>query len=304
MAMKESFEKPLATGEQRRVQFFSENPGPRLLVTGAIHGNEICGPMAMARVIKQFENGELRLQKGAVSFVPICNPKAYAADQRFFEQNLNRVIKRRKTPETYEQGIAQNICDWIEDCDYLLDLHAFHSEGRPFFVLNRTEPGSLAFSCAVGDYSIITDFDLVYESVKHIEPATTVSYAHQQSKLSCVLECGQMRDPEAPQRAYDAILRAMRFCGLVEGTLEPPRPERDLWRLVYLQIREREGRFLKKLSEFMPVEKGEPLAAYQDGAKVLAPCDGYIIFASDIAPVGHEWFFIAQKQKISEALAS
>ena len=34
---------PIEAGE-----FLGLHPGPRLLVTGAVHGNEICGPQAIA----------------------------------------------------------------------------------------------------------------------------------------------------------------------------------------------------------------------------------------------------------------
>ena len=41
-------------------------PGPRFLVTAAVHGNEIHGTQAMAEIIRQLDAGELVLQRGTL----------------------------------------------------------------------------------------------------------------------------------------------------------------------------------------------------------------------------------------------
>ncbi|OYU73378.1 MAG: succinylglutamate desuccinylase, partial [Burkholderiales bacterium PBB5] len=59
------------------VHFAGMAPGPRLIVTGAVHGNEVCGTIGIRRVIAEIESGALVIARGSVAFVPVCNPQAY-----------------------------------------------------------------------------------------------------------------------------------------------------------------------------------------------------------------------------------
>ncbi len=66
-----------ATAHLQAHQYRGFMPGPRLIVTGAVHGNETCGTRAIERVIDELARGELRIVRGQVTFVPVCNPLAY-----------------------------------------------------------------------------------------------------------------------------------------------------------------------------------------------------------------------------------
>lgn len=50
---------------QRR--FESRAQGPHLLVFGAIHGNEVCGPRALKRLITALESREIQLLRGTLT---------------------------------------------------------------------------------------------------------------------------------------------------------------------------------------------------------------------------------------------
>ena len=65
-----------STAHLRIHQFAGLQPGPRLLVTGAVHGNEIHGTKAMTEIARQIDAGELTLLRGTLTFVPIVNPLA------------------------------------------------------------------------------------------------------------------------------------------------------------------------------------------------------------------------------------
>ena len=89
----------------------TEQAGPRLLVLGAVHGNEICGPRAIERVLAEFESKKLNLLRGGVSFVPITNPKAYEQRQREGDRNLNRNLGPSEHPQDFEDRIAGTLAD-------------------------------------------------------------------------------------------------------------------------------------------------------------------------------------------------
>ena len=81
-------------------------PGPRLLVLGAVHGNETCGSRAIERVLAEFDSGAIALQSGSVTFVPITNPLAYRNKQRMgiaISTAISIPIPIRRTTKTASQ---------------------------------------------------------------------------------------------------------------------------------------------------------------------------------------------------------
>ena len=93
-----------------KFEFMSNKDGLSLLVLAAIHGNETAGVRACHRVIQEFQSGRLKLTQGSLTLVPICNPEAYKKDVRCIDENLNRVIVPHPHPQTYEQGLANEMC--------------------------------------------------------------------------------------------------------------------------------------------------------------------------------------------------
>ena len=107
-------------------------PGPRLIVTGAVHGNETAGTQGIRRVLDEIDHGEIEIPRGVVTFVPVCNPLAYNHQRRMGERNLNRRLQPTATPQDNEDRIAGVLCKWLAEHDVLLDLHSFRSPGQPF----------------------------------------------------------------------------------------------------------------------------------------------------------------------------
>src|SRR5262245_64452979 len=110
-------------------------PGPRLIVLGAVHGNETCGTRAIERVLREHDAGAWRLSRGSVTFVPVANPLAYQRGQRMGERNLNRNLRPNGEPLDNEDRIANVLCPLLAEHDVLLDLHSFHSPGEPFAMI-------------------------------------------------------------------------------------------------------------------------------------------------------------------------
>jgi hypothetical protein len=50
------------------------------------------------------------------------------------------------------------------------------------------------------------------------------------------------------------------------------------------------------------LKKGDLIGARHDGAKVLAPQDGFILFPDAKALPGNEWFYLARPRARSELL--
>ncbi|HEX4328543.1 MAG TPA: succinylglutamate desuccinylase/aspartoacylase family protein, partial [Burkholderiales bacterium] len=116
-------------------QFAGLAPGPKLIVLGAVHGNEVCGTRAIERILGELDDGTLTITRGSVTFVPIVNPLAYRKGQRQGDRNLNRNLEVSAKPQDFEDHVANALCPLLAAADVLLDLHSFHTPGQPFVMI-------------------------------------------------------------------------------------------------------------------------------------------------------------------------
>lgn len=295
--------------------------GPRLLVTGAVHGNEVCGSLAITRLLAELDRGALRLLRGTLSCVPVVNPLAYQRGQREGERNLNRNLRPHPIPQDYEDRIANQLCPLLAAHDVLLDLHSFQGQGQAFVMLGpRDNTGELepfahaaqeaALAAALGPTRIVEGWLSTYElglrrraerGAPYQDPhygMGTTEYMRSQGGYGVTLECGQHADPQAPEVAYRAVLRTLVLLGMVAPeAVEAHRPASppELLKLYEVVDRAHEGdRFEREWASFDAVSQGQRIGTRHDGSAVLAPADGRIVFPNAKALPGQEWFYLAR----------
>jgi hypothetical protein len=294
-------------------------PGPRLIVLGAVHGNETCGTRAIERVLAELEAGQWQLQRGALSMVPVANPLAYANGTRNGERNLNRRLLPTDAPREVEDHIANLLCPWLAAHDVLLDLHSFRGPGEPFVLRGPAdndgplEPfahaaaeGRLA-EC-LGPTRIVEGWMTVYAEGAARRRARgltddadvsygigTTEYMRRQGGYGVTLECGRHEDPAAPEVAYRAIRQTVALLGLADLPLSPPARAFERLRLATVVDRDHpDDRFVRPWASFDALRAGEPVAERTDGTRWCAPRDGRIVFPDASARPGHEWFYFAE----------
>jgi predicted deacylase len=305
-------------------QFHGLQPGPRLIVLGAVHGNELAGVRAIERLIAELDAGELRILRGCLTLVPITNPLAYQLVTRSGDRNLNRNLRPTAVPQDFEDRIGNVLCPLLAAHDALLDLHSFNSQGEPFALIgpdNNTgalEPFSQAADEAklarhLGPNRIVEGWMSAYEQgvARRRERSRrsgvtldtdasygvgTTEYMRSQGGWAVTLECGQHADPNAPAVGHRAIRQAIAMLGLADLALEPPPSSHELLRLVEVTDRlHPDDRFVREWVSFDPVWKDEPIGMRHDGTVVRSPGDGRIVFPNVKAEPGFEWFYFAQR---------
>ena len=297
-------------------------PGPKLIVTGAVHGNEIAGTQGIRRVLAEIDSGDLEIVRGSVTFVPVCNPLAYNQMRRMGDRNLNRRLQPTATPQDFEDRIANALCPLLAAHEVLLDLHSFRSPGQPFVMRgpanNRgtLEPFSHAAAEAqlaahVGPSRIVEGWMAAYADgvarrramaltpgAVHEDPSYgvgTTEFMRAQGGYGITLECGQHDDLAAPEVAYFAIRQTLALLGLADIPLMPSTQPFECLALVEVTDRHAEAdRFAKAWSSFDPLAAGELIAVRADGQELRAPRAGHIVFPDVSAQPGHEWFYFAQ----------
>ena len=297
-------------------------PGPRLIVTGAVHGNETAGTKGIRRVLELIDHGEIEITRGSVTFVPVCNPLAYNQMRRMGDRNLNRRLQPTATPQDNEDRIARVLCSWLAEHDVLLDLHSFRSPGQPFVMRgpadNRGELEPFAQAAAeaqlaahVGPSRVVEGWMQAYADgvarrkargltpgAVHEDPSYgvgTTEYMRSRGGYGLTLECGQHDDPAGADVAEHAIRQTLSLLGLADLPLAPPARPFECLRLAEVIDRHAEGdRFVKTWTSFDPLAEGELVAVRADGTEVRAPSAGYIVFPDVGALPGHEWFYLAR----------
>ena len=303
-------------------RFAALEPGPRLIVLGAVHGNETAGTRGIERVLAEIDIGEIAIVRGSVTFVPVTNPLAYAKGQRSGDRNLNRRLLPTDAPQDNEDRIANVLCPLLAAHDVLLDLHSFRSPGQPFALRGpANNDGTLEpfvhaeaearLAAHLGVTRIVDGWMDAYAAgvarrramaltpgAVNEHPAYgigTTEYMRSVGGYAVTLECGQHEDAAGPEVARHAIRQTLALLGIAELPLAPPLRSIECLTLATVIDRHAEGdRFVKTWTSFAPLAEGDLIAQRADGSEVRAPRAGYIVFPDHGAQPGHEWFYLAQ----------
>ncbi len=313
----------------RTLTYHGLAPGPRLLVLGAVHGNEMCGARAIAQLIEELDSGALAIQRGTLTLVPVSNPLACQLKQRMGDRNLNRKMAPRAIPQDFEDRLANVLCPLLDAHDVLLDLHSFHTGGAPFVMIGppnnsgRLEPfahadAEMQLALHTGPHRIVEGWlDTYFRGIqKRIAKSAsegsrlqtlvtnpnygvgTTEYMRSRGGYGVTLECGQHDDPQAVGVARHAILQTLALLGLAALPLGPEPPAREILRLVDVTDRNHAGdSFSREWRSFDALKVGDVIGTRSGGEAITAASDGFIVFPNPRAEAGQEWFYFAQKRQ-------
>ena len=305
----------------KSVEYSGQHPGTRLVVTGAVHGNETCGTKAIERMMRELDSGTVVIRNGAVTFVPIANPLAYAKGERFGDRNLNRNLFPNENPQDFEDRVANWLCPLLARHDVLLDLHSFKASGEPFVMVGpRNNDGPLepfkheqqerAMARRLGVRRFVDGWLRTYgagvqrrlrgdsqlETVLRYGMGTT-EYMRSTGGYALTLECGEHTDPQAPEVAYRAIMNTLAFLGLIDAPSPQPIADEAMEALSMVAVYDKvsaDDTFTRAWSSFDPVRKDEQIGARADGTPVLAEFDGRILFPDSAAGANSEWYYLTR----------
>ena len=308
----------------KSISYTSPHPGTRLIVLGAVHGNETCGTRAIERVTKEIDAGLLHLVAGQLTLVPVTNPLAYAEHRRAGDRNLNRKLAPTDTPRENEDHVTNWLCPLLAGHEVLLDLHSFHSAGAPFVFLGPPDnDGPLepfaqagreeALALRLGVDRVVDGWLDTYavgvarrrelaaaraDAALDLDPRYgigTTEYMRSVGGCALTLECGQHDDPEAPEVAYRAIAHTLAHLRLIDAPDPPPMPQVESLRLCEVVDKLHEGdAFEQPWKSFDAVTAGQRIGNRQGGGGVFAPFAGYVVFPNASAAAGQEWFYLAK----------
>jgi predicted deacylase len=306
----------------KSVRYAGSAPGARLIVLGAVHGNETCGTRAIERVLAELDAGSIAIEAGSATFVPVTNALAYAKGQRAGDRNLNRALQPTDAPREFEDRVANWLCPLLAQHEVLLDLHSFHGAGQPFVLLGPPDnAGALEpFTQAAREEALVrglgvgravdgwlqTYADGVARrraraagetAALEMDPRYgigTTEYMRSVGGCALTLECGAHDDPQSIEVGYRAIRNVLAMLRLTTDA-QPPMQKIESLSLVQVVDRLDAGdAFARDWRSFDALRAGELIATRVDGNELRAPHDGWIVFPFAAAQPGQEWFYLAR----------
>lgn len=177
--------------------FSGNTAGPHLCITALVHGNEVCGAIALDRLLREFVSDTLRPRQGRVSLI-FANVDAYLSfdpahplASRALDEDFNRLWDADTldgTRKSRELTRARTLRPVFDTVDHLLDLHSMTLPAPPIALVGTTGKG-LALARALGmPRDILVD-------AGHAAGRRLRDYAHfadpESARSALLIECGQ-----------------------------------------------------------------------------------------------------------------
>ena len=261
-------------------------PGPEVLVTALVHGNEYTGAIAIADLL----SGTWTPARGRVTFA-FCNIAAFNTfdsrvpdASRFVDEDLNRVwtSDRLDGPESSQElQRARELRPYVDRATHLLDLHSMHEPGAPLLITG-TLPRNVEFA-----RSLQTSAQVVMDE-GHADGVRMRDYGDfsnpEGQRIALLLEAGQHWALQAVCVARDTLMRFLVRAGVADpdclpgGWLLPdkvsPLPIEVTHRVVAQSV---DFRFTQPFRGGEKIACAGTLIATDGGREVVTPYDDCVL---------------------------
>ncbi|MCP3981596.1 MAG: succinylglutamate desuccinylase/aspartoacylase family protein [bacterium] len=299
----------------RRVfgRLISEKPGPTIVMTGGIHGNEPAGLNAARRVLDRLEQRHcLRCGQFAVL---AGNLLALRRKMRFIAKDLNRAwvpedvdllrqaaVGSPDMPEGQEQlellGAIQGVLSASSGPVYFFDLHTSSALGPPFLTVGDTLRNR--------NFALQFPLPLILGLEEQVDGAL-LEYLNNYGLITVGVEAGQHDHPDSVDRCEAIIWNALVLTGMIAAEdapdLEASREllreaSRGVPRIVEVRHRhaivpEDEFRMGPGYVNFQPVQRGQVVAHDRRGG-IEVPEDGLLLLPL-YQGQGNDGFFVSRE---------
>ena len=263
-------------------ELIGENWWPTTVIMGWVHWDE----PSWVGVVKHFMD-TLSIQYGKV-FLILANPQAINNQERYCSFNLNRAFDTSLSLPQYEQQCVDLLCSYLDQADYLLDLHNTVKNKSPRFLITENPH----------EYSHVFDVEYVVSGLTKTHFWSTDEYMERNNKVGLCLECWRTQwDPsDNEQFAKDNTLSFLSHVWHFWENLRTRKKEKKQKILDFSYLYRAQERFIskKKFADFEHIVAGECIG-YDWSKKIVASEDCYILFCEKEASTWEEWFLLTWK---------
>jgi predicted deacylase len=197
--------------------FAGAAPGPHVILTALTHGNEICGAIALDRMLRT----GLRPARGKLTFA-FANIAAYQAfnrrdptASRYLDEDLNRVWSSEMLDgprQSRELQRARTLRPVIDTADFLLDIHSMTVDTGPLMLTGMAEK-HLAFARRVSVPAILVR-DEGHAAGPRLREYGRFSDPHA-PPIALLVECGQHWVRDSVDVAVETAWRFLAASGIL-----------------------------------------------------------------------------------------
>ena len=268
-------------------QFDSGLPGNRVLLSALVHGNELCGAWALKGLLE----AGIRPQRGTLTLA-FCNLAAFDGfdisnpdASRFVDEDLNRqwTLERIQSGTTQERRRAAELLPFVENTDWLLDLHSMHEPGPPLLLTGVLRHNiALAKQMAAPEHVVV---DTGHQDGVRLRDFGRFSSDH--TTRSLLVECGFHGDLSSRVVAQDQCARFLARSGVLDdAALAAKLPgwkqadDTCQWVLEVTSAvvaTSSEFRFVRPLEALEIIPSAGTVLGYNDGVEVVTPHDDCVL---------------------------
>ena len=204
-------------------EIVGSQPGPHLLITGGVHGDEFESMAAIRRLMSEIDPQVLR---GKLTLVPVVNESAFRLGRRTGEDNkdLARTCPGREDGSLTER-VAFALSQLIRSADFYIDLH---TGGTTYTVLPLSgytlhpDPEVLAVQRRMAQ---VFGLDVVWGTDPNLD-GRSLSVARDANvpAIYCEYLGGGRCDPDGVEAYVRGCRNVMIELGMLDGAVEIPKP--------------------------------------------------------------------------------
>ncbi|HRY25912.1 MAG: N-alpha-acetyl diaminobutyric acid deacetylase DoeB [Geminicoccaceae bacterium] len=196
--------------------------GPTALLTGANHGDEYEGPIALQRLAYDLDPGEIT---GRVIIVPYMNTPAFHAARRTSPLdgvNLNRCFPGRPDGSPTEKIADYFMRTLLPMADVVLD---FHSGGKtldfiPFAAAHILDDANQQAACSAAMRAFNAPYSMMLREIDAVGMYDTAAEDAGKTFISTELGGGGTATARSARIALRGAINILRHVGILEGELE------------------------------------------------------------------------------------
>jgi len=212
------------TGVDYVHQFDSGKPGPHVMLSAVVHGNELCGAIALDHLLKNKVRplqGKLTLAfmnfAAFLSFDPE-NPTF----SRFIDEDFNRLWTKdvlNGNRDSVELRRAREVHPIVDNVDLLLDIHSMQTTTFPLIVAGPLAKGR-EFSRQFGITEMVVS-DSGHKAGRRMRDYEGFSNPDS-PKNAMLIECGQHWEVSSSELAIAAAWRFLSMTGVISEETAAP----------------------------------------------------------------------------------
>ena len=262
-------------------------PGPRVLLTALMHGNELAGAIALDELLRS----QPRPRRGSLT-VGFLNLAAFArfdaaqpTASRFVDEDMNRLWDRailEGPRESTELARAREIRPIVEQADILLDLHSMLWPSEPLILSGPTAKGR-RLARAIGTPPIAV------ADRGHSNGPRLIDYAgfadESDPRIACLVEAGPHWEPDTVATARTAVAALLRETGLAEQAAFPLSPG---WRCAEVTRAVTAGtsafQFVRPFRGGDVIAERDTLIAHDGGTEIRTPHENCLLVMPSLRP--------------------